>query len=532
MEMCLRELRWLSRAGAGTRQGRADVGCMGSTSLRSKTLKTAPNPHDQVAYPGVPNRDSHPSNMAAMAILHGLRPAPPDRCRVLEIACNEGANLIPMAYAIPTSEFVGFDLAQLPIERGQARARELGLHNLRLFAGDLLDVGPELGQFDYILAHGLYGWVPEPVRDRLLALCSEMLTEQGVAFVSYNAKPGGYLRLMARDMMQFRTTNIADPEKRVAEGLSFLRYLVSVREENDLFRAVIEDQLTRMEKRPAAVTVHDEMTEAYHPVHFLEFVEHARKHGLEFLSEAALPPPPDPTYSGETRAALEKAVGGDFLLQEQLLDFLRMRMYRETLLCREGKGVRRDFPVESFRRLLLASQTTAAAGEAPGATAFVLPGGIKLESNHPGVKTLLGELGKAWPRALSFEELEPHLAGTGLALDAQGVALIFRLAVAKMIEFRGWNPPLARSIPERPKASQVSRQEAQTRSTATSLLHLSVSLEDPKLRCLIKLLDGTRTRDELLKAMAAEMPETQVSDLKEGLERALRNFFSAGILEA
>jgi Predicted methyltransferase regulatory domain/Methyltransferase domain len=470
--------------------------------------------------------------MAAMAILHGLSPAAPDRCRVLEVACNEGANLIPMAYAIPTSDFVGFDLARLPIERGKARASELGLQNLRLFAGDLLEVGDELGRFDYIIAHGFYAWVPEPVREGLLALCSELLTEQGIAFISYNAKPGGYLRLMARDMMLFRTRNIGDLQERVTEGLNFLHYVVDRREEHDLFRAVIENQATRMEKRPAAATVHDEMTEAYHPVHFIEFVEHARKHGLEFLSEAALPPPPDPTYSAEIRAALEKAAGDDFLAQEQMLDFLRMRMYRESLLCRVGSGASRDFPAENFRRLLFASRATCEAGEAPGTTAFELPGGIRMESNHPGVTALLRELEKAWPRALSFAELEPHLEGTGLALDAQGAALIFRLAVAKMVELRAWNPPVASAIPERPKATRVSRQEARTRSTATSLLHLSVNLEDPKVRCLLKLLDGTRTRDELLRAMAAEMPEAPVAELEEGLEAALRNFFLAGILEA
>ena len=500
--------------------------------FRRKTLGAAPNPYDQVAYPGQPNRDAHVSNMAAMAILYGLSPAPADRCRVLEVACNEGAHLIPMAYAFPSSEFVGFDLAQSPIERGQARARELGLRNVRLFAGNLLEVGAELGQFDFIIAHGFYAWVPEPVRDRLLALCSELLTAQGVAFISYNAKPGGYLRLMARDMMLLGTANIADAQERVGAGLSFLRYLAGKRPDKDLFRAVIENQFTRMEKRPAAVTVHDELTEAYHPVHFIEFIEHAHKHGLQFLSESALPPPPDPAYSPEIRSTLEKAVGNDFLLEEQLLDFLRMRMYRETLLCREGSGARRDFPVENFRRLLFASQATPSAGEAPGAIAFLLPGGIKMESNHPGIKALLLELGKAWPHALRFEELEPHLAGTGLTLDAQGAPLIFRLAVAKMIEFRTANPPLARNIPERPKASRVCRQDAQTRDMATSLLHLSVSLEDPKLRCLLKLLDGTRTRGELLKAMTTEMPEAPVSELEEGLEPALRNFYFAGILEA
>src|ERR1700691_1662051 len=178
--------------------------------------------HNTFAYPGFPYPKTHPDCLAAMAILHGLSPAPVAHCRVLEIGCNEGANLIPMAYAIPGSEFVGFDLAGLRIERGQERIRELGIRNVRLFQGDLLELGNELGQFDYILAHGFYAWVPEPVRDRLLALCGELLTANGVAFVSYNALPGGNFRSMIREMMQFSAEGIDDPERRVSEGLGFL----------------------------------------------------------------------------------------------------------------------------------------------------------------------------------------------------------------------------------------------------------------------------------------------------------------------
>jgi methyltransferase-like protein/ubiquinone/menaquinone biosynthesis C-methylase UbiE len=467
-----------------------------------------------------------------MAILHGLSPAPVDRCRVLEVACSEGANLIPMAYAIPAGEFVGFDLAQLPIERGQARIRELGLRNVRLFAGDLLEVGAELGRFDYIIAHGLYAWVPEPVRDRLLALCSELLADDGVAFISYNAKPGGYLRSMIREMMLFGGSGTGDPKQQVTEGLKFVHFLAGALPESDVYRALLESQLQRMEKHDWSAIRHDELAGAYHPVHFTDFAEHARQHHLQYLCEAKLPPPTDPVYRTEMQSALESAAGDSIVRREQFLDFVRMRSYRETLLCREEQTVRRDSSAEDFRGLLFATQTTPAAGEAPGATAFVLPGGVKMESNHPGVKALLFELGKAWPHALSFKDLEPQLAGTGLALDAQGVAFLVRLAIARMIEFRAWNPPLAPAIPERPKASQVSRQEAQARDTATSLLHLSVSLEDPKLRCLLKLLDGTRTRGDLLKAMAAEMPETPVAELEKGLEPALRNFYLTGILEA
>jgi hypothetical protein len=291
-------------------------------------MHTAQDPYDAVAYPSFPYPDTHPDRLAAMAILHGLSPVPVERCRVLEIACNEGANLIPMAYAIPGSEFVGFDLARLPVERGQERIRELGLKNAWIFAGDLLDAGKELGQFDYIIAHGLYAWVPAAVRERLMAVCGELLTANGVAFVSYNALPGGHLRRMTRDMMLYGVKDIEDPQQRVPVALGFLHLVVEARPEGDAYRLLIEEQLKKMEKLGPEVTYHDEMTDAYHPVHFFEFVEHARKHGLQYLSEAVLPPPTDPCYRSEVRQALKNAAGDDILKQEQMLDFLRARMYR------------------------------------------------------------------------------------------------------------------------------------------------------------------------------------------------------------
>ena len=212
-------------------------------------MHTRTDPYDAVAYPGFPYPDTHPDHLAAMAILHGLSPASVERCRVLEIACNEGANLIPMAYAIPKSEFIGFDLAGLPVERGQQRIRALGLANIRLFQGDVLEAGAELGQFDYIIAHGIYSWVPEPVRNRLLALCRELLTPHGVAFVSYAALPGGHLRNMLREMMLYGVQDIDDPEQKAAAAFACLRFVMNARKPGDPFRALIEEQLKSFEKR-------------------------------------------------------------------------------------------------------------------------------------------------------------------------------------------------------------------------------------------------------------------------------------------
>ena len=75
-----------------------------------------------------------------------------------------------MAYGLPESEFVGIDLAARPIEAGRRAAERLGLRNVSLATRDLVEFPSDAGEFDYIVAHGLYSWVPPEVAGRLLAL--------------------------------------------------------------------------------------------------------------------------------------------------------------------------------------------------------------------------------------------------------------------------------------------------------------------------------------------------------------------------
>lgn len=487
--------------------------------------------HNTFAYPGFAYPNTHPDRLAAMAILHGLSPVPVDHCRVLEIGCNEGANLIPMAYAIPSSEFVGFDLARLRIEYGQERIRELGLKNIRLFQGDLLELGTELGQFDYIVAHGFYAWVPEPVRERMMALCGELLSPDGVAFISYNAMPGGHLRVMLREMMFYHVKHVEDPRERVTRSLEFLRFLIATRPEGDAYRLLIQEHLDLIGNESPELTFHDWLTEAYHPVLFSEFAEHARKHGLQYLNEAVLPPMNDPWYRSEIRSAIEAAAGDDIVKQEQMLDFLRAQAFRETLLCRTGRELRRDFPAEHLRRLRLASQASSAPGESQDSRVFTLPGGAKLESNHAGAIALIEELGAKWPRAVSLAELEPWLARAGVSLDEEGITLLIRLIVCKFVEAHAWQAPVAAAISSRPKASACGRQEARTRGFATTLIHRSLRLDDPVVVSFLTLLDGTRDRGKLVEDLKAEFPDLPEEKLEAGIESGLVNFHRIGMLE-
>jgi SAM-dependent methyltransferase len=490
------------------------------------------NSYDAVAYPGFAFPNTHPDRLAAMAIAHGLNPPPVSDCRVLEIGCGEGSNLIPMAYAMPGAHFTGFDLAHLPIERGQHRIRELALTNIRLFEADILTVGSELDQFDYIIAHGVYAWVPEPVRNRLMALISELLAPNGIAFLSYNALPGCYLRRIARDAMFFRTEGMDDPDQSVVTGVEFLKFLYQARGADDAYGKLLLGQFEYLNEREPHATIHDELNEFYHPVSFLDFVSHARAHSLDFVSESTFAPPTDPAYRNEIQAAVEQTAGPDPLRQEQMLDYIRARIYRESLVAHNGFDHTYDPDPANLTRLLFASPAISSPAEAPNAVRFAPPKGGHTDIQHPVAIAVLRALEAAWPLALSLDELQQQTAVSGFTPDSDGLRLLLRLTISRLVELRTINPPAVCVLSAQPRASASARQEILIHARTSSLLHTTVLLDDPRSRTLLGLLDGTRDRAALAEALKAALPDQPPEELEQGIEPGLNFFLRAGLLEA
>lgn len=63
---------------------------------------------------------------------------------------------------------------------GRRAIATLGLGNIRLEAMSLTEVDAAFGCFDYIIAHGVYSWVPDTVQEAMLRLCAERLTDNGM----------------------------------------------------------------------------------------------------------------------------------------------------------------------------------------------------------------------------------------------------------------------------------------------------------------------------------------------------------------
>lgn len=160
------------------------------------------NPYDQLPYRSQPIEWTAPERLALASLLHG-GPVPDLRtCRVLELGCSDGSNLLPLAFYRPNATFVGIDGAASAITSAKQRQQALQLTNIEFLQADFLSVQSQLsGQFDFIIAHGVFSWVPDAVRDALFEVCREHLAADGLLYLNYNTQPGWNVRGMVRDYL-------------------------------------------------------------------------------------------------------------------------------------------------------------------------------------------------------------------------------------------------------------------------------------------------------------------------------------------
>ena len=486
--------------------------------------------YDEVPYPNLSHVQTHPDSLATLATLLGLTPTPVDRCRVLEIGCAAGGNLLPMAQNLPGSTFVGIDYSARQIEAGQAALAAVGFPNARLLHLNLLDLTPEFGEFDYIIAHGVYSWVPQPVRDKLLTVCKENLAPHGLAYVSYNVYPGWHMLASLRDLMLWHTREIADPLERVAQARGVLQFMAESVPADHMGRATLLNafakfliqETERIGPKSDSFLLHDELEENNQPLYFHEFMAHAERHGLQFVSEldfrSALP---NFYPKGVTESLLKTA--RNVVELEQYLDFLRNRTFRQTLLCHAGQTINRTIKPESLRPFHLASRAVPDAEQPQIATRtvekFKTLDGATLSIDHPVSKAAMIHLALQWPRTVPFADLLPaaearlgHTSDSPAPVAAPGeqtdeYVLSTNLLKAfvyseNLVEAHIYPPAFVVAVSERPTASPWARQMAASEPKVTNLRHERVEL-DPLAQYLLPFVDGTRTAEELLELLLA-----------------------------
>ena len=290
--------------------------------------------YNAIPYDSTPFADTHPGHLYALARLHGLQPTLPAQARVLELGCARGGNLIPLAFFYPSAEFLGIELSPRQVAEGQAILNDLALRNIRIEVGDILELNLEaLGHFDYILVHGVYSWVPDAVRTHILELCQACLSPQGIAYISYNTKPGWGMRGMLRDALMWQTRDLEDPAEKLAAAQAFLpTYAAGLKGLETLSSTYLRHEIKRLQESHPSYLFHEYLAECNHSFLLTDFVADAKTAGLRFVCEADLRHS-YPETLGET-AAQFLADRSDRIHREQAIDFVLNRNFRQALLCR------------------------------------------------------------------------------------------------------------------------------------------------------------------------------------------------------
>jgi len=466
--------------------------------------------YDAVPYSVSAFPQTRPDRLATLATLFGMSPAPPARCRVLELGCASGGNLIPMALGDPESRFVGIDLSPRQIADGRATAAELGIQNLDLRALSILDFPADLGTFDYILCHGVYSWVPPEVQGKILDICSSHLAPQGVAYVSYNCLPGWHARGAIREMLWYHTSRFQEPEVRVRAARGLLAFLAKFAPDDSGYGKLIRQELALLLMTPDTYLLHEHLEEFNEPLYFHEFIDRAARKGLQYLAEAHIAAMAAGKF-GEEGEKILRQISPDLLHMEQYMDFLRNRMFRQTLLCHAEVKLDHALRAEVVRNFLVSTTAKAQApvsGASPdGREEFGGAGKPILATSDPLMKAAMHCLAEASPAPLPFEELLATArarAGSGEVESEAANRLAARLLncyLAGVLDFSVSEPTCTGEVSERPVASPYARLRARDGGKVVNLRLETVALSTPS-RLVLQHLDGQLDRAALVEMVA------------------------------
>lgn len=535
-----------------------------STDVQVERAAIAGTPYsyDIVPYDSQPFAQSQPDQTAAMAALFGLSPVPPERARVLELGCSAGGNIIPLAVRYPGMKVVGIELSRVEVEQGQRTIAELGLTNIEIRHANILDVVEEDAQYDYIIAHGVFSWVPPQVQNAILRLVGRQLSDDGLAYISYNVYPGWKMREVIREMMLFHAGALADPKLKLQQGRAILDYARKINANDSAFGKLLAQEADLVMRANDYYLFHDHMEENNHPCYFKDFVQRAGLCGLSYLGEANLVDMAPQRFGGDVPQTLQMLSNGSILATEQYMDFFTNRMFRQTLLVKEsvGERVNRALTPASVRHL---HYTTGLTRQQPveGALGTYRDNAERmLTVREPVMLAVADALAMASPFTAGVDDMVRLMrergVGTGQTDEALAEAAGSHLLTLQLQGLvRAYVTPLRAVLPgARPQAFAMARYGARhtapgpngVRSLVTTF-HTVAAVSDVQA-ALIELMDGQRSIDEIEAAMLADFANgrfqasqngQQVTDpdrlkfiVRSFCTNAMQDFARAGLMAA
>lgn len=295
--------------------------------------------YKELGYKSYPFPFTTPAYLEAYGALVGLNTPPAKTARVLELGATYGGNIISQAVHNSEATFVGIELSQDQVEKGNKIISDAKLDNVSLVQGDILDFDETLGTFDYIIAHGFYSWISDEMKNKLLDIISDHLADNGIAYVSYNTYPGWHTMEEVRQLMLFANRGhdeLTHKEKVLRGktvgslvGAQILNY-DNLKERNSKFLGALRSVM----QKDDYYVGHDHLEPHNDPCYFYQFNDHLKEHNLAYVCDADLTLSMVRTYDESIADKLEQLAPNSQADQEQYLDFMLDTTFRKSIICK------------------------------------------------------------------------------------------------------------------------------------------------------------------------------------------------------
>ena len=306
--------------------------------------------YKELGYKSYPFPFTTPAYLEAYGALVGLNTPPAKTARVLELGATYGGNIISQAVFNPEATFVGIELSQDQVEKGNQIICDAKLENVSLVQGDILNFDESMGTFDYIIAHGFYSWISDEMKDKLLNIISNHLADNGIAYVSYNTYPGWHTMEEVRQLMLFANReqdNLTHKEKVLRGktvgslvGAQILNY-DNLKERNSKFLGALRSVM----QKDDYYVGHDHLEPHNDPCYFYQFNDHLKAHNLAYVCDADLTLSMVRTYDESIADKLEQLAPNSQADQEQYLDFILDTTFRKSIICKASVAKDINFAV-------------------------------------------------------------------------------------------------------------------------------------------------------------------------------------------
>lgn len=482
-------------------------------------VNTPPKPQVALSFPYT---QSHPTHLYTIASLFGLSPKPVEEARILELGSLSGGNIVPMAMQFPKATFIGLDASKNDIDMGTAQIMDLNLSNVTLKCESIDDFHNEEGKFDYIICHGQYSWSKPETRDKILKICQENLTKNGIAYISYNTLPGWHIAESLKEVLMWHTNNITDKDVKTQQIGAFLKFVLDTfQNDNHPYAYIVKNEIHSLLRHTSDFIINDYLTQNNEALYFHQFTDAMAKHALNYVSDAFLPLSYVDNLPEHVAEQLKKI--NNIVYLNQFIDFIRNQRFRCSLVCHQETPIDRALKTTDIENMTIQFQGQFENQDLDNlvkdtkAELVCTSPFLTLKSSDPNYKLALSILNDTRFFPISYQKLceKIYEKGTLKKMDEVKNLLnndinLMRCALAGMIQINAYPPEYTTEISNKPTACPLARYYAQKQGFTTNRRHQVVAL-DPLSRAVVLLLDGKHTKSDLLKAVTKEVADNKIN---------------------